>query len=497
MSQITVGTVTATNTSQTVTGSGTTWLTTVSANDLFVAQSDGVMYVVGSVDSDTQITLASNYAGVTGSGLTYVIHVDFTAGGIPLMQSGDLETVAIYNYAVAALEGLPFGTASLVDTGTASNQVPLNSDLGTAAYTAITAYATSAQGALADSSLQNTISDKNYINNGAFAISQENGFGVISVPASLGANYGADEFFTSSSFAGPPQTLVVDVDTTGTLRGSNSYKVLVTTVAGDMSANQLASIVTKIEANDIFHLNSKTVTVSFVVNTNRSGKLAISIINSAQNRSYVHEFDVVSGENDLSLSIALEATTIATKDTGRGLTIIIGGISESTQSTSTFDAWIGSYAHTSAAASLWGDTLSYIIEVTEVKFQEGSTATAFNRKSIREDLADCKRYFERRLIINDFENIGSGYAESTTQARAHLEYSEKRAAPSLSASDVTGFRVLQYSTDVDTTNIGFSDIGLKSVRVIATVASGLTNGQGLMVAGTTVGTYIDINARLP
>lgn len=78
--QYVIGTVAVTNSSQTVTGTDTLWDANVSVGDIFKTGIDGdATYVVGSVDSDTQITLSSNYAGSTDSGLSYAIQRDFSA----------------------------------------------------------------------------------------------------------------------------------------------------------------------------------------------------------------------------------------------------------------------------------------------------------------------------------------------------------------------------------------------------------------------------------
>lgn len=66
------GTLSVTNGSTTVTGAGTGWTTTVRAGDfLFVGTNQPVE--VGTVDSNTQITLAAAWGGSTGSGLSYAI----------------------------------------------------------------------------------------------------------------------------------------------------------------------------------------------------------------------------------------------------------------------------------------------------------------------------------------------------------------------------------------------------------------------------------------
>ena len=125
MSQYRTGTATVTNGSATVTGSGTLWLANVSANDLFVVS--GVSYFVSGVSTNTSLTLTAPYAGTTGGGKSYVIHRDFATilgVSVPLMQDGDLETVAVYNRMVQAMYtaygSTPNGTAATADVTTSA-----------------------------------------------------------------------------------------------------------------------------------------------------------------------------------------------------------------------------------------------------------------------------------------------------------------------------------------------------------------------------------------
>lgn len=66
----TTGTVSVTNGSAVVTGSGTTWNTLVDAGMLFQRGNERV-YRIASVDSVTQVTLAEPYEGTTAAGLAY------------------------------------------------------------------------------------------------------------------------------------------------------------------------------------------------------------------------------------------------------------------------------------------------------------------------------------------------------------------------------------------------------------------------------------------
>jgi hypothetical protein len=63
------------------------------------------MYDVASVDSDTQVTLSVNYAGVTASGVVYTIARDFTSpDDFPELTTGDIETPTIITRAIRKIQ---------------------------------------------------------------------------------------------------------------------------------------------------------------------------------------------------------------------------------------------------------------------------------------------------------------------------------------------------------------------------------------------------------
>ena len=67
------GTVSVTNGSDTVEGSGTTWTTNAAAGDKFMVDSDGTWYEVESVTDNDTLVLTENYAGDTASTQDYTI----------------------------------------------------------------------------------------------------------------------------------------------------------------------------------------------------------------------------------------------------------------------------------------------------------------------------------------------------------------------------------------------------------------------------------------
>jgi hypothetical protein len=105
MAQYKTGTVSVTNGSATVTGSGTLWSGEIAAGDLFTIVGDNAWYEVASVGSNTSLTLSANYAGTTGSGKSYAISRDFTTRlALPYPQKGDIETASIIKRAFEQID---------------------------------------------------------------------------------------------------------------------------------------------------------------------------------------------------------------------------------------------------------------------------------------------------------------------------------------------------------------------------------------------------------
>lgn len=140
-------------------------------------------------------------------------------------------------------------------------------------------------------------------------------------------------------------------------------------------------------------------------------------------------------------------------------------------------------------------------EVTNVKLEIASTATAFKPDTPTLVLAECLRHFERIGGNIAATRFATGYADSTTHGLFTLRYSRKRATPTITVNGTVG-------TDFDLKRTGAASVAPTAIAATAssmdadsceidvTVAAGLTAGEGLgFRAATTTGT-IDIDARL-
>lgn len=122
MSQYSDGVVNVTNGSQTVIGTETRWNGRIQVGDAFTVEGSGIVYDVGAIVSDTELTLSSNYVGQSGTGLTYYISRDFTpVNNLILFNKGDNETAALLNKNTKKLDSLLVGL-SAESSNTASGE---------------------------------------------------------------------------------------------------------------------------------------------------------------------------------------------------------------------------------------------------------------------------------------------------------------------------------------------------------------------------------------
>ena len=229
---------------------------------------------------------------------------------------------------------------------------------------------------------------RNRIINGDMRIDQRNGGAAVVLGSSQ--IYITDRFLSANTTG----TGVI-TGSQSTIGGLKSFRLVATTAVTNLTeGNNIQGLQTVFEAQNVFDLNGKTITISFLVDTNWIGNLAIGIVNTSVTRSYVVDRPVVAGTNSISVSIPLESNTVNTNDNGGGLYLQIGQNNEGTLRTATTNAWVTGNFQCSTASTQWAKTTGNFINVTGVQLEEGSVATPFERRPIGLELALCQRYFE-------------------------------------------------------------------------------------------------------
>ena len=220
---------------------------------------------------------------------------------------------------------------------------------------------------------------------------------------------------------------------------SYSYKVDVTTADTSVASGDHGVIMHVVEGYDFAPANfgssaAKTCTLSFYVRSNKTGTYGVAFQNASQNRSCIQEYTINSADTWERKSITIPADTGGSWNTtnGVGLKVTWGLMGGSTYATSTLGSYNGSNVFlTSNQVNLFDNT-SNEWYMTGAQLEIGTQATAFEHRSVGEELALCQRYYEelhpRLLVLARYSHHdGSPYAQY------HFKV-EKRAAPTCTSS---------------------------------------------------------------
>ena len=295
---------------------------------------------------------------------------------------------------------------------------------------------------------------RNRVINGAMNIDQRNSGAAVTNPGGATLDRFACQNTTGTG------TLIAQQSTmTGfghSLRSTAT--VAITALTTNLYVRSLLHV---IEAQNCFDLNSKTVTVSFKAETNWTGNLAVAIVNSAVNRSYVINVAVVSGINTCVVTLPLEATTVAANDTTVGLGIDIGFCNQATYQTATTGIWQAGNFYTSTTSTQWCTTAGNFVNITQVQLEQGAVATPFEQRPIGVELALCQRYYQifRSHILSSSYAVGA-YASSRTNFEqtmrttptlaSVLVSSYNNSAPSTAHITLTGATVYVTTLNIST-----------------------------------------------
>ena len=136
MPQYRTGTVSVSNGSPTVLGTGTAWLINIESGDWFMADGDGLTYTVAVVLSDTEITLTGAYQGLSRSNANYWVTRDFTPRGYAVPAPGDIDAVSVFRRTIYEIDADLTGSLGSVDGVTRTVRMRDITDLASTTATA-------------------------------------------------------------------------------------------------------------------------------------------------------------------------------------------------------------------------------------------------------------------------------------------------------------------------------------------------------------------------
>jgi len=291
----------------------------------------------------------------------------------------------------------------------------------------------------------------------------------------------------------------------------NSHKLTATTADASPASGDYAVIFYKPEGQDLQALQyglsgAKTTTISFWVKSNKTGNASFTVLQpDGSDRMLPQQYTINSANTweYKSISIVGDQSGNIDNDNGDGIRLEWWINSGSTYTGGSHSStWIAYDVSSRNVSNLGvGGATSDYFAITGVQLEVGSQATPFEHRLYADELARCKRYYERLNFLNTDYVLQGQTGGATTTANGLLYYTEKRTAPTVtlpSAGQTTGTITFLNPTGGYPSSTGSHVIqvaGPKQCRVYGSGYTGLTAGSNSILFSTGT-TSVDVDAEL-
>ena len=290
---------------------------------------------------------------------------------------------------------------------------------------------------------------RNRIINGAMVIDQRN------AGASVSSTDGTDIYVVDRFYIGNRSgtgVLTGQQTTVTSLAGFNSsLKVTTNTANASLTGSQYVAIRQGIEGYNIADLgwgtaNAKTVTLSFWAQSSLTGTFGGALNNSAFNRCYPFSYSIPVANTWTLISITIAGDTTGTWASNNTAGIyLFFGLGAGTTVSGTAGSWSGNYYYSATGATSVVGTSGATFYITGVQLEVGSSATGFEYVNYQTSLANCQRYYNKRMANGVTTNpcLGSGSQTTTSSADIYTAIS-----PSMRTSPTVTFTNLIISDSI-------------------------------------------------
>ena len=240
--------------------------------------------------------------------------------------------------------------------------------------------------------------------------------------------------------AGAPNAVVTMSQSTTSPDGFySSLRLQCTTVSGTVNAADLVYFSQLFEGQDLQSINkgdaqARAVTVSFWVNTTKTGTYVVSMYDNDNNRSCSQSYTVSSSNTWEYKTVTFPPDTTGAYDNDNAVSLYVHwGLVAGTDWTSgtLATAWQSNVTANQFVGQVDAfDSTSNNFHLTGVQMELGNTATEFQYESHAENLARCQRYYED-FPLGSYTATGNSYATNAFVACQFPFRVTKRATPSL------------------------------------------------------------------
>jgi len=272
-----------------------------------------------------------------------------------------------------------------------------------------------------------------------------------------------------------------------------SLKLQCTTADASLGAADEMFIRQPIESQNLTHLaygtsSAKTLTLSFWVKSNKTGTYIAEMqnYNATATRIVSNAITISSADTweKKTWTFAGDTAYILYNNNAAGMRFVLWLATGSNRTSGTLNttwATAGVDADRCAGQTVnLADSTSNYINITGVQLEVGDTATEFEHRPYDMELARCQRYYEAISKTYIQDNICNAHCWNTTTAYGVLQYSRKRAAPSVTLT-ATDYIVRFGGTTNNVTGSNISQMTVDRCQ-FGLVTSGLTIGYGAWLA---------------
>ena len=342
---------------------------------------------------------------------------------------------------------------------------------------------------------------KNLVTNGEMIVCQR--AGTTSTAVTNEHEFVLDRFQVSTTTGGGTSLNVQQLhgNPTGAPYGFAASMKMTVAVADDGGADSFNVVQTRIENLDTNYLafgtsQAKTVTLSFHVKSSLTGTFGGALVSGDFSRGNVFQYTISSADTWEKKTVTIVGDTTSTADSvyNRGSATSLNGL------TLYFDLGSGSNNEKSAANSWaatgvnsYGSRIAGNVKlcanagadwsITGVQLEEGSVATDFEHRSFGQELVLCQRYFFNITGDNNTKSSVLGYANSSSNFRAVVNFPvPMRANPTFSGSATS--MVVDSSDDSDSFNVNTIVVNSSTTnsnpfqQCLEANPGGMTAGQG-------------------
>jgi len=293
---------------------------------------------------------------------------------------------------------------------------------------------------------------KNMVINGAMQVAQRS-----ASVTGIGANGGAyhtldriDMFFDATA-----GRLTMSQAADGPSGFANCLKLDCTTADASIAAAEVAILQYAFEGQDLQQLKKGTsdaekVTVSFYVKGNANATYTLELQDNDNSRHIAQTFNVTTDWNRIELTFVGDTSDPLDDDNAASLRIQIYLQAGSTYTGGTFtsNTWsdITNGNTVKSDQTMFFDSTNRELFLTGLQMEIGSQATNFEHRSFGEESLLCQRYCTVHNMSGDADEYvipySQGQVDSANRAEIHILYPEKRAAPTITVTNPTNFKVM-------------------------------------------------------